>query len=274
VEGTFRDGVFLVTVHDPIASEDGDIVAALSGSFFPIPSNDLFPVQDQSLYSREKLPGAIIARKEDIVINKGRERVRLRVTNTGDRPVQIGSHYHFIEANAALSFDRGRAYGKRLDIPAGTAVRFEPGDVRTVTLCTIGGARIISGGNFLATGPLNHASLDAILSRLQTRGFLSTPEPDAPVVREDTLVSREAYVSMFGPTTGDRIRLGDTELWIEVERDEVSYQYDAQYPLILCRRCTATKSSSVEANPSVKVWDKQRTVPHQRPLTLSLQMLS
>jgi urease len=162
--------------------------------------------------------------------------------------VQIGSHYHFIEANAALSFDRGRAYGKRLDIPAGTAVRFEPGDVRTVTLCTIGGARIISGGNFLATGPLNHASLDAILSRLQTRGFLSTPEPDAPVVREDTLVSREAYVSMFGPTTADRIRLGDTELWIEVERDEVSYQYDAQYPLILCRRCTATKSSSVEVS--------------------------
>jgi len=204
-------------------------VAALSGSFFPIPSNDLFPVQDQSLYSREKLPGAIIARKEDIVINKGRERVRLRVTNTGDRPVQIGSHYHFIEANAALSFDRGRAYGKRLDIPAGTAVRFEPGDVRTVTLCTIGGARIISGGNFLATGPLNHASLDAILSRLQTRGFLSTPEPDAPVVREDTLVSREAYVSMFGPTTGDRIRLGDTELWIEVERDEAVYGDEVKF---------------------------------------------
>ena len=170
--------------------------------------------------------------------------------------VQIGSHYHFIEANASLSFDRGRAYGKRLDIPAGTAVRFEPGDIKTVTLCMIGGARVISGGNFLATGPLNHASLDAILSRVLTRGFLSTPEPDAPVVREDTLVGREAYVSMFGPTTGDKIRLGDTELWIEVERDEVSYQHDAQYPLILCRRCTATKSSSVEvssARPGLEV---------------------
>jgi urease len=82
--------VFLVTVHDPIASEDGDISAALTGSFFPIPSNDLFPVQDPMLYSSEKLPGAIIARKEDIVINKGRERVLLRVTNTGDRPVQVG----------------------------------------------------------------------------------------------------------------------------------------------------------------------------------------
>jgi urease len=162
--------------------------------------------------------------------------------------VQIGSHYHFIEANAALSFDRGRAYGKRLDIPAGTAVRFEPGDIKTVTLCTIGGARIISGGNLLASGPLNHASLDAILSRLLAQGFLSTPEPDAPVVREDTLVSRGAYVSMFGPTIGDRIRLGDTELWIEVERDEVSYQHDVRFALILCRRCTATKSSSVEVS--------------------------
>lgn len=136
--------------------------------------------------------------------------------------VQIGSHYHFIETNAALSFDRGRAYGKRLDIPAGTAVRFEPGDIKTVTLCTIGGARIISGGNLLATGPLNHTSLDVVLSRLLAQGFLSITEPDAPIVREDTLVNREAYVSMFGPTTGDRIRLGDTELWIEVERDEVS----------------------------------------------------
>lgn len=164
--------------------------------------------------------------------------------------VQIGSHYHFIEANAALSFDRGRAYGKRLDIPAGTAVRFEPGDIKTVTLCAIGGARIISGGNLLATGPLNHASLDTILSRLLAQGFLSTSEPDAPVVREDTLVGHEAYVSMFGPTTGDRIRLGDTELWIEVERDEVSHQCDTRYALMLpvCRLCTATKSSSAEVS--------------------------
>jgi urease len=80
-----------VTVHDPIASEDGDIAAALLGSFLPTPSNDLFPVQDPSLYSREKLPGAIIARKEGIILNKGRERIRLRVTNTGDRPVQVGT---------------------------------------------------------------------------------------------------------------------------------------------------------------------------------------
>src|SRR5579863_5697605 len=127
-----------------------------------------------------------------------------------------------IETNAALSFDRSRAYGKRLDIPAGTAVRFEPGDSKTVTLCTIGGAQIISGGNLLASGPLDHASRDVILSQLLDRGFLSIPAPDAPEVREDTLVSREAYIAMFGPTTGDCVRLGDTELWIEVEHDEVS----------------------------------------------------
>ena len=136
--------------------------------------------------------------------------------------LQIGSHYHFVETNAALSFDRGLAYGKRLDIPAGTAVRFEPGDSKTVTLCAIGGAQIISGGNLLASGPVSHALRDVIHSQLRNRGFLSTPEPGAQEVREDTSVSREAYIAMFGPTTGDRVRLGDTELWIEVERDEVS----------------------------------------------------
>jgi Urease beta subunit len=83
-----------VTVHDPISSEDGDIVAALYGSFLPIPSNDLFSVQDPLLYSSERLPGAVIARKDAIVINKGRERIRLRVTNTGDRPVQVRIHQY------------------------------------------------------------------------------------------------------------------------------------------------------------------------------------
>jgi urease len=146
--------------------------------------------------------------------------------------LQIGSHYHFIETNAALSFDRLRAYGKRLDIPAGTAVRFEPGDVKSVTLCTIGGAKVISGGNLLASGPLNPVSRETILSKLLDRGFLSTPEPGALEVREDTSVSRGAYIAMFGPTTGDRIRLGDTELWIEVERDEVGYDIDAWRALL------------------------------------------
>ena len=78
-------------MHNPIETDDGDIKAALSGSFLPIPSNDLFPVQDPLLYSRKNLPGSVVGLPEDIIINKGRDRIRLRVTNTGDRPVQVGT---------------------------------------------------------------------------------------------------------------------------------------------------------------------------------------
>lgn len=81
--------VFLVTVHDPICTESGNLEAALYGSFFPVPSNDLFPVIDEAENAHQKAPGAVIARKERIVINKGRERIKLRVTNNGDRPIQV-----------------------------------------------------------------------------------------------------------------------------------------------------------------------------------------
>ncbi|KDQ59079.1 hypothetical protein JAAARDRAFT_33810 [Jaapia argillacea MUCL 33604] len=229
VEGTFEDGVFLVTVHDPICTEDGNLEAALYGSFLPIPAKDLFPVVDVSEYAKEKLPGAVIVRKEKILINQGRERVKLRVTNNGDRPIQIGSHYHFIETNAALTFDRAKAYGKRLDIPAGTAVRFEPGDIKTVTLCSIAGNKIISGGNRLASGVVDLGRTDEIIRNLVAKGFGHVPEPGALSVTVDTDVVRDAYVSMFGPTVGDRVRLGDTSLWIEVERDETVYGDEVKF---------------------------------------------
>src|SRR6476661_2844610 len=83
-------------------------------------------------------------------LNAGREAVSLAVTNRGDRPIQVGSHYPFSETNRALVFDRRRAYGKRLDIPAGTAVRFEPGERKTVQLVAIAGRRVVQGGNALA----------------------------------------------------------------------------------------------------------------------------
>ena len=86
----------------------------------------------------------------EIVANEGRDVVRIAVTNSGDRPIQVGSHYHFVETNRALDFDRRAAYGMRLDIPAGTAVRFEPGETRTVALVAIAGRRIIRGGNNFA----------------------------------------------------------------------------------------------------------------------------
>ncbi|CDO70878.1 hypothetical protein BN946_scf184804.g10 [Trametes cinnabarina] len=229
VEGTFHDGVFLVTVHDPICTDDGDLEAALYGSFLPIPSNDVFPTVNPAEYSRESAPGAIVTKQDRIRINQGRERVRLRVTNNGDRPIQIGSHYHFVETNPALAFDRGRAYGKRLDIPAGTAVRFEPGDSKTVTLCTIAGAKIITGGNRLATGVVDVSRTDEIVRNLVQKGFGHVLEPGALEVNEDTDIGRDAYVAMFGPTVGDRVRLGDTALWIEVERDETVYGDEVKF---------------------------------------------
>jgi len=133
----------------------------------------------------------------------------------------VGSHYHFIETNSKLDFDRAKAYGKRLDIPSGTAVRFEPEIPRTVTLVSISGAKIISGGNGLASGVVDLDRIDSIITGLVQKGFAHTPEPGALEVK-DTEMGREMYISMFGPTTGDRIRLGDTALWIEVEHDEVN----------------------------------------------------
>ena len=91
------------------------------------------------------VPGEILFGDGDIEINPGRELLSMTVRNTGDRPIQVGSHYHFFEANDALEFDRTAAYGCRLDIPAGTAVRFEPGQMRTVTLVALAGNRVVYG---------------------------------------------------------------------------------------------------------------------------------
>jgi urease subunit beta len=91
------------------------------------------------------IPGELFLKDEDIELNRGRESVTLSVSNTGDRPIQVGSHYHFFETNPALKFDRKKARGMRLDIPAGTAVRFEPGQTREVTLIALAGKRTIYG---------------------------------------------------------------------------------------------------------------------------------
>ncbi|MEL7212537.1 MAG: urease subunit beta [Pseudomonadota bacterium] len=100
------------------------------------------------------IPGEIITAPGDITLNDGAEPVTLEVANTGDRPVQVGSHYHFAETNAALEFDRDAARGMRLDIAAGTAVRFEPGQTRSVTLVPYGGSRMIYGFNQSIMGSL------------------------------------------------------------------------------------------------------------------------
>jgi len=133
VEGTFPDGSKLVTVHQPIARDDGDLALALYGSFLPVPAPGSFGEP------RELAPGAITAAPGEIELNAQRRTLSLAVTNTGDRPIQVGSHYPFDETNRALTFDRAAARAMRLDIPAGTAVRFEPGETRTVRLVAIAG---------------------------------------------------------------------------------------------------------------------------------------
>ena len=108
------------------------------------------------------IPGEYLLGDGDIVANDGRRTVELTVANTGDRPIQVGSHFHFFESNRALRFDRAQAFGMRLNIPAGTAVRFEPGDEKRVTLVELAGARKVYGLNALTEG----GAKDAAMKRL------------------------------------------------------------------------------------------------------------
>jgi urease subunit gamma/beta len=167
VEGTFPDGTKLVTVHHPIVAERGDLTLALYGSFLSSPSGDV----GRSAVELDGPAGAIVSRPGKIALNEGRETVRLIVTNRGDRPIQVGSHYHFIETNRALEFDRTAAYGMRLDIPAGVAARFEPGESRTVTLVAIAGERVIRGGNGLADGPVTDEGRALAQAAVRDREF-------------------------------------------------------------------------------------------------------
>lgn len=147
VEGTFPDGTKLVTVHEPIRPGERQ--------------------QDESVR-----PGEIIPAEGEIEINAGRPTATVAVTNTGDRPVQIGSHYHFFEVNRHLDFDRAAAFGKRLDIPAGTAVRFAPGEIKEVTLVEFGGSGEMVGLNDLTRGSRrSDAVKQEALARARARGF-------------------------------------------------------------------------------------------------------
>lgn len=158
VEGTFPDGSKLVTVHHPIAAEHGNLELALYGSFLPVPMGALTastttdtvhaaPETDVTgVVPTFRSAGEIMPADGEIVLNEGREALQITVTNRGDRPIQVGSHYHFAQTNRALDFDRGAATGRRLDIPAGTAVRFEPGETKTVALVDIAGNRVVRGG--------------------------------------------------------------------------------------------------------------------------------
>jgi len=172
VEGTFPDGTKLVTIHHPISLEDGDLELALYGSFLPVPDLSVF---EGSIKDSEIIPGSYDTLPGEITLNQNRSAVTLEVTNLGDRPIQVGSHYHFIETNASLRFDRSKAYGKRLDIPAGAAVRFEPGETKKVMLVDIAGQKIIRGGNNLAPGPVTLENRDAAMQRIADNNFSHQP---------------------------------------------------------------------------------------------------
>jgi urease subunit gamma/beta len=148
VEGTFPDGTKLVTVHEPIRQGKKK------------------PPKDAVA------PGEIITAKGDIEINAGRRRITLKILNTGDRPVQVGSHYHFFETNRALEFDRAESFGMHLDIAAGTAVRFEPGESKEVALVPFGGTGEIQGLNGLTNGSVRSdiGKAEAV-RRARERGF-------------------------------------------------------------------------------------------------------
>lgn len=239
VEGTFPDGTKLVTVHRPVCRQNGDLKLALYGSFLPVPSPDVFDnnigklgEQDKSVDSALALvPGELLPMAGDIELNAKRNTVDIRVTSKCDRPIQIGSHYHFIETNKYLEFDRAASYGMRLNIPSGTAVRFEPGETKEVNLVEIGGKRIIRGGNGLCDGEVDEKNLPKVLKRVNERGF-GNKEQDQPISKRSKLpaeavavckMNRRTYANTYGPTTGDRVRLGDTSLIIEVEKDFTQY---------------------------------------------------
>jgi urease subunit beta len=117
------------------------------------------------------IPGEYILAAGDIIANEGRREIELEVANTGDRPIQVGSHFHFFEVNRALEFNRAAAYGMRLNIPAGTAVRFEPGDMKKVLLVEIGGSGKAYGLNGLTNGPANESTKQEALKRALDQGF-------------------------------------------------------------------------------------------------------
>jgi urease subunit gamma/beta len=142
LEATFPDGTKLVTVHEPV------------------PSNG------------KTHPGEFIFDDSPITINAGKDALEITVVNTGDRPVQIGSHFHFFEVNKTLDFNRAAAFGMRLDIPSGTAVRFEPGDTQTVRLVKIGGARMGQGLNSLTNGSMDDPKVKtAAVEKARNAGF-------------------------------------------------------------------------------------------------------
>lgn len=150
VEAFFEDGQKLVTVHDAIAPGTR-------------------PADELAL-----TPGEVLPAEGELELNAGRRTVTVTVQNTGDRPIQVGSHFHFFEANRALRFDRRAAFGMRLDIPSGLAVRFEPGETQQIGLTSYGGEQMVIGQNDVTNGPTDGPAGEELMETMHTRGFLDS----------------------------------------------------------------------------------------------------
>ncbi|KAK7399989.1 hypothetical protein VNO78_11187 [Psophocarpus tetragonolobus] len=198
-----------------------------------VPSLDKFAIKGDN-----RILGEIIYEDGCLTLNPGRKAVILKVVNKGDRPIQVGSHYYFIEVNPYLTFDRRKAYGMRLIIASGTAVRFEvqfyvvtSRGYKSVKLVRIGGNKVIRGGNGITDGPVNETNHRAAMEVVCSRGFGHKEEEDASegITKEDsdcpftTIIPREEYANKYGPTSGGKIRLGDTDLFAKMEKDFALY---------------------------------------------------
>jgi urease len=236
IEATFPDGTKLLTVHDPIGQRaDGDLQKALYGSFLPVPDLAVFrqgvDIEDDDNDNAAILvpapPGRTIVEEGTLELNVGRQKIELTVTNTGDRPIQVGSHYPFTETNRALLFDRQMAIAKRLNVPAGQSVRFEPGERKNITLVDVGGNQKIYGGNNLHHGSHN---VKEIMQRVIAGGFGHEATAGANVPDGAAyIMTRSAYADTYGPTVGDKIVLGDTSLEIRVEQDYAVYGDECKF---------------------------------------------
>jgi len=278
VEGTFRDGTKLVTVHEPIVAERGDMTLAMYGSGLPEPNDESFdskdrqrlpvydnvaliaqqqaeaapaasstskkrklpdpstassaaafssPIPATSPFTAAHLPGDLLPSPltSSHTLNSTSHSQALSILNHSDRPIQVGSHFHLSDVNSALELDRRLALGRRLNVPAGTAVRFEPGERKTVQTVPIKGRRRVTGGNRIGQGKIGDEGHEQqVMALVAARGFRHTPAvPVMPVPQQITVsIPRTKYMTMYGPTTGDRIHLADTGLIAEVEWDFIT----------------------------------------------------
>jgi len=165
--------------------------------------------------------GEYIPTDGKIIANKGKKTIKLKVSNTGDRPIQVGSHTHFSETNKALEFDREKSLGFHLNVPSGTSVRFEPGESKHVEVVEFGGTKTIFGFSGLVSGDLESKKEEAI-KNINENNFKNISE-NIEGESNSLEISRNRYVELFGPTVGDKVRLADTELVIEIEKDLIKY---------------------------------------------------